>query len=78
MDYVDVNLVVVCNYIWYVFKKLVFFNLGGIFDCELVEYVMMLIGMVIYVLFKDDELGKFVLFVGDVFFMLVIVLFDGI
>lgn len=76
-SYADVNPAVARNYTWHVLKKSAFFNPGGTFDRELAEYVMTLIGTVIYVPPKDDEPGKFVPFAGDASSTLVTALLDG-
>ena len=75
--YDDVNPGVARNYTWTILKKSAFFSPGGTFDRELAEYAMTLIGTIIYVPPKDNEVGKFVPYAGDASSTLVTALLDG-
>lgn len=72
-----VNTAVPRNYTWHVLKASKFFNEGGSFDRELAEYVMTLVGTIIYVPPTDSDPGKFQPLSGDTSSTLVTALLDG-
>ena len=72
-----VNSAVPRNYTWHVLKGSKFFNAGGSFDRELAEYVMTMVGTIIYVPPTDDDPGRFQPLTGDTTSTLVTALLDG-
>lgn len=72
-----VNPAVPRNYTWTVLKASKFFNASGGFDRELAEYVMTLVGTIIYVPPTDNDPGRFQPVAGDVSSTLVTALLDG-
>ena len=65
------------NYTWAVLKDSKFFQGGGSFDRDLAEYVMTLVGTIIYVPPKDSDPGRFQPIAGDMLSTLVTSLLDG-
>lgn len=76
-EWAEVNPGVPRNYTWHVLKKSPFFNRGGSFDRELAQYVMTLVGTVIYEPAGDDSPGSFNPIEGDTSSTLVTALLDG-
>ena len=76
-EWEDVNTGVARNYTWHILRKSPFFNPGGTFDQELAEYVMTLVGTLIYVPAADDAPGTFNPIKGDTSSTLVTALLDG-
>ena len=76
-EYADVNPAVARNYTWTVLKKSPFFAPGGNLDRELAQYVMTLVGTIIYVPPKDATPGSFNPIEGDTSSTLVTALLDG-
>lgn len=76
-EWAEVNPGVPRNYTWHVLKKSPFFQRGGSFDRELAEYVMTLVGTLIYVPAGDDSPGTFNPIEGDTSSTLVTALLDG-
>ena len=72
-----VNSAVPRNYTWHVLKGSKFFNPGGSFDRELAEYVMTMVGTIIYVPSTDSDPGRFQPLTGDTSSTLVTALLDG-
>lgn len=72
-----VNSAVPRNYTWHVLKGSKFFNAGGSFDRELAEYVMTMVGTIIYVPPTDSDPGRFQPLTGDTSSTLVTALLDG-
>jgi conjugative transfer pilus assembly protein TraH len=72
-----VNTGVPRNYTWSVLKASKFFNAGGSFDRELAEYVMTMVGTIIYVPPTDKDPGRFQPLTGDTSSTLVTALLDG-
>ncbi len=72
-----VNSAVARNYTWYVLKSSKLFNAGGTFDRDLAEYVMTLVGTIIYVPPTDSDPGRFQPLTGDTTSTLVTALLDG-
>ncbi len=72
-----VNSAVPRNYTWTVLKASKFFNAGGSFDRELAEYVMTMVGTIIYVPPSDSDPGRFQPLTGDTSSTLVTALLDG-
>lgn len=72
-----VNSAVPRNYTWHVLRNSKFFNANGSFDRELAEYVMTLVGTIIYVPPTDSDPGKFQPLAGDTSSTLVTALLDG-
>jgi conjugative transfer pilus assembly protein TraH len=72
-----VNSAVPRNYTWTVLKGSKFFNAGGSFDRELAEYVMTMVGTIIYVPPTDSDSGRFQPIAGDTSSTLVTALLDG-
>ncbi|TVV74645.1 conjugal transfer protein TraH [Sphingomonas solaris] len=72
-----VNSAVPRNYTWHVLKGSRFFNPGGSFDRELAEYVMTMVGTIIYVPPTDGDPGRFQPLTGDTSSTLVTALLDG-
>lgn len=72
-----VNSAVARNYTWHVLKGSKFFNSGGSFDRELAEYVMTMVGTIIYVPPTDNDPGRFQPLTGDTSSTLVTALLDG-
>ena len=72
-----VNSAVPRNYTWHVLKGAKFFNPGGSFDRELAEYVMTMVGTIIYVPPTDSDPGRFQPLTGDTSSTLVTALIDG-
>ena len=72
-----VNSAVARNYTWHVLKGSKFFNAGGSFDRELAEYVMTMVGTIIYVPPTDTDPGRFQPLTGDTTSTLVTALLDG-
>jgi conjugative transfer pilus assembly protein TraH len=76
-DFADVNTGVSRNYTWHVLKKSAFFAPGGTLDRELAQYVMTLVGTIIYVPATDSAPGSFNPIEGDTSSTLVTALLDG-
>ncbi len=76
-SYKDVNTGVARNYTWHVLKKSPFFSPGGTLDRELAEFVMTMVGTIIYVPSKDSSPGVFNPVEGDTSSALVTALLDG-
>jgi len=76
-EWQDVNPGVPRNYTWTILRKSPFFSPGGTFDQELAEYVMTLVGTLIYVPAGDDSPGTFNPIKGDTSSTLVTALLDG-
>jgi len=76
-EWADVNTGVARNYTWTVLKKSPFFAPGGNLDRELAQYVMTLVGTIIYVPPKDATPGSFNPIEGDTSSTLVTALLDG-
>ena len=72
-----VNSAVPRNYTWHVLKGSKFFNAGGSFDRDLAEYVMTMVGTIIYVPPTDSDAGRFQPLTGDTTSTLVTALLDG-
>jgi conjugative transfer pilus assembly protein TraH len=72
-----VNPGVARNYSWHVLRKSKFFSPGGTFDRQLAEYVMTMVGTIIYVPPTDSQPGKFQPLSGDTSSTLVTALLDG-
>ena len=72
-----VNSAVPRNYTWTVLKGSKFFTSDGVFDRDLAEYVMTLVGTIIYVPPTDSDPGKFQPLSGDSSSTLVTALLDG-
>lgn len=72
-----VNSAVPRNYTWTVLKASKFFSAGGTFDRELAEYVMTMVGTIIYVPPTDKDPGRFQPLSGDTSSTLVTALLDG-
>ncbi len=64
-DFKDVDTGVARNFTWTVLKKSPFFNPGGVFDKQLAEYAMTLVGTLIYVPAGKDKAGTYNLVPGD-------------
>ena len=73
----DVDTGVARNYTWEVLKKSPFFAPGGTIDRELAEYVMTMVGTLVYVPPKDGGTGVFNPIQGDSSSALVTALLDG-
>lgn len=65
------------NYTWHVLRGSKFFNSGGSFDRDLAEYVMTMVGTIIYVPPTDSDPGRFQPLTGDTTSTLVTALLDG-
>lgn len=77
-DWDDVNSGVARNYTWHILKSSPFFKTGGgAFDRELAQYVMTMIGTIIYVPPTDTDAGGFNPIPGDTSSALVTALLDG-
>jgi conjugative transfer pilus assembly protein TraH len=77
-DWDDVNSGVARNYTWHILKNSPFFkNSSGVLDRELAQYVMTLIGTIIYVPPTDTDAGGFNPIPGDTSSALVTALLDG-
>jgi conjugative transfer pilus assembly protein TraH len=76
-DFADVNTGVARNYTWHVLKKSAFFAPGGALDRELAQYVMTMVGTIIYVPATDSNPGNFNPIEGDTSSALVTALLDG-
>lgn len=76
-EWEDVNTGVARNYTWHILRKSPFFSPGGVFDQELAEYVMTLVGTLIYVPAGDNRPGSFNPIKGDTSSTLVTALLDG-
>lgn len=72
-----VNSAVARNYTWHVLRGSKFFQSGGSFDRELAEYVMTIVGTIIYVPPTDSDPGRFQPLTGDTTSTLVTALLDG-
>lgn len=72
-----VNSAVPRNYTWHVLRGSKFFNPDGRFDRELAEYVMTMVGTIIYVPPTDADPGRFQPLAGDTSSTLVTALLDG-
>ncbi|PAX06513.1 conjugal transfer protein TraH [Sphingomonas lenta] len=72
-----VNSAVARNYTWHVLRGSKFFQSGGSFDRELAEYVMTMVGTIIYVPPTDSDPGRFQPLTGDTTSTLVTALLDG-
>jgi hypothetical protein len=72
-----VNSAVLRNYTWHVLRGSKFFNAGGSFDRDLAEYVMTMVGTIIYVPPTDSDPGRFQPLTGDTTSTLVTALLDG-
>lgn len=72
-----VNSAVPRNYTWHVLRGSKFFNAGGSFDRDLAEYVMTMVGTIIYVPPTDSDAGRFQPLTGDTTSTLVTALLDG-
>lgn len=73
----DINTGVARNYTWHVLKKSAFFAPGGTLDRELAQYVMTMVGTIIYVPATDSGPGTFNPIEGDTSSTLVTALLDG-
>jgi conjugative transfer pilus assembly protein TraH len=76
-EWADVNTGVPRNYTWHVLKKSAFFAPGGTLDRELAQYVMTMVGTIIYVPATDSGPGTFNPIEGDTSSTLVTALLDG-
>lgn len=73
----DINPGVARNYSWHALKKSAFFSPGGVFNRELAEYVMTLVGTIVYVPSGADAAGRYEPHSGDVTSTLVTAILDG-
>ncbi|GGI86724.1 hypothetical protein GCM10007973_23970 [Polymorphobacter multimanifer] len=76
-EWADINTGVARNYTWHVLKKSQFFAPAGVLDRELAQYVMTMVGTIIYVPAKDNAPGAFNPIEGDTSSSLVTALLDG-
>lgn len=76
-EWADINTGVERNYTWHVLKKSQFFAPSGVLDRELAQYVMTMVGTIIYVPAKDNAPGAFNPIEGDTSSSLVTALLDG-
>jgi conjugative transfer pilus assembly protein TraH len=76
-EWSDINTGVARNYTWHVLKKSAFFAPGGNLDRELAQYVMTMVGTIIYVPPTDSGPGTFNPIEGDTSSTLVTALLDG-
>jgi conjugative transfer pilus assembly protein TraH len=76
-EWADINTGVSRNYTWHVLKKSQFFAPSGVLDRELAQYVMTMVGTIIYVPAKDNAPGAFNPIEGDTSSSLVTALLDG-
>ena len=72
-----VNSAVPRNYTWHVLRGSKFFQSAGTFDRDLAEYVMTMVGTIIYVPPTDTDPGRFQPLTGDTSSTLVTALLDG-
>lgn len=73
----DINPGVPRNFTWHVLKKSAFFAPGGVLDRELAQYVMTVVGTVIYVPPQDGANGAYNPIAGDTSSELISALLDG-
>lgn len=73
----DINPGVARNYTWTILKKSAFFAPAGTIDEQLAEYVMTMVGTIIYVPAKDTAQGVYNPIEGDTSSNLVTALLDG-
>jgi conjugative transfer pilus assembly protein TraH len=76
-EFKDVTPGVPRNYTWHMMKKSAFFAPGGVLDRELAEYVMTIVGTIIYVPAKDTDPGVYNPIEGDTSSALATALLDG-
>lgn len=76
-DFEEVNSGLPRNYTWHVLKRSAFFAPGGVIDRELAEYVMTLVGTVIYVPGGDSAPGSYAEFTDPADPALITAIIDG-